>query len=60
MKICKEECWYLYPQRLTNREGFRCHCGDCPAFCVNCKNDCKKTRGWCEKFELKNIKELSE
>ena len=56
MKQCKLECWYLYPHRLTNREGYRCHChGSCPAWCENCKHDCKIKgfQDWCVKFELK-------
>ena len=58
MVTCKEECWYLYPQRLTNREEYRCHAGkECPAFCENCTHDCKTTHGWCIKFELKVAQE---
>jgi len=53
--MCKEPCWYLYPTDSTLNSGdvYMCHCGSCPAFCINCKHDCKKgIQGWCEKFEF--------
>lgn len=52
---CEIECWYLYPHRLTEKRGYRCHCGgECPAWCKNCKHECKITDSlpWCKKFEL--------
>ena len=56
-KMCRENCWYLYPKTLTNREGYRCHCpGSCPAFCENCvyRKKCNKMDKlhWCLGFEL--------
>ena len=57
MAKCEMECWYLYPHRLTNREGYRCHCPpECPAHCGNCKVNCneRKIYGWCHKFQMKD------
>jgi hypothetical protein len=56
MKLCKIECYFLYPQRLSIDASYRCHRqGSCPAWCGNCRNTCKITNDypWCEKFELK-------
>ena len=55
METCDKDCYYLYPLRLSNDKGYRCHChGSCPAWCINCVNDCKKVKyDWCQNFVLK-------
>ena len=55
-KPCSQ-CYYMHPQKIANPDmGYRCHGGQCLAWCKNCKFDCKKSGSyssrWCDKFEL--------